>query len=384
MKIIAVSFLWSGLKNFFIKGEEKSTGMPAFYEVLIRLLESPKLKQLDLILVYDGEKVDWVIPKRFEGKLNIIGVKLYPGWKQVITILSVLTIGLRRILSNNYSRYLGFGSISFVTYVFKLIKKRPDQRRLYGISTVFEDLKKSKVKIFLKHPLSFLSIWLKANELFITNDGSKGDQVFKKIGNKKTHFNFLFNGVNESNVVWEPKNFCSFIGRVYPWKGQIHLIRALAELKKKYGVEINAKIVGQLSDEKYLIEMKKIVEENDLGGVEFISEVSREEVNNILSNSTFTLSFYQTSNFGNVLIEALKVGVPIVTANVNNSLSSLPENCYLNVDDYSSESIAEKIKYLLENKSVQESLSENSLQFAKHNFVSWEERAMLEVQPILG
>ena len=38
MNIIYVTPLWSGVKNFFTEGNPEVSGMPAFYEVLIRLL----------------------------------------------------------------------------------------------------------------------------------------------------------------------------------------------------------------------------------------------------------------------------------------------------------------------------------------------------------
>jgi hypothetical protein len=46
----------------------------------------------------------------------------------------------------------------------------------------------------------FLSFFLKSSFLLITNDGSPGDLLYKKIGNKKTPFYFWKNGYEKLKV----------------------------------------------------------------------------------------------------------------------------------------------------------------------------------------
>lgn len=381
MKVLAISFLWTAMIPFFKDGKETRSGMPAFFEMWIRLLTAKHIKNVYLILLVDKGQLDEVkVPDKYKDKLKVYVIFRKKGIFQLLYLFEIYFVSRRVILKEKPDKYLGFGSISFFTWFFNRIRKAPDQRRLYGISTVFEDLEKSKLFIFLKHPFSFLSINLSCTNLFITNDGSHGDWVFKKIGNKNTHFHFHFNGVDPINSAEDEKRtHLSFIGRIYPWKGQIYLVEALAYLKDKYGLSPNVKLIGQISDEGYANQIKEIIHKHKLDNVEIIEGIPQSEVFDVLNKSIMTFSLYQTSNFGNVIIEALSAGVPVLTRNVNRSLDAIPENCYITINSYDSVEIALKIKESIEAPQRLVEISKRAKKYSGGTFESWENRINKEM-----
>ena len=386
MTILAISYLWTGVIPFFSEGKTHRTGMPAFFEVWIRILENPGVKRLDLILFYDPKKVEeWEINDRFKEKLVIHRIAQKRGYKHFFQMFSALRLAKSLIKKHKPDRYLGFGTISFMTWLFNRIHKAPDQRRLYGISTVFEDLELPKWKIFLKHPFSFLCFYLRCDRLFVSNDGSHGDWVFNKIGNQDTKFNFYYNGVDVEQVRASiERNSLTFLGRIYPWKGQIHLLKALVILKRDYGLRPQTYFIGQVSDENYLETMKEIIKEHQMTHVEFISGVDKYGVAEYLSKSVLTFSLYHTSNFGNVLIEALAYGTPVLTRNVNNSLDGLTEGSYIPIESYDPKEIAERIFHFLNSPEELKAVMENAKRFSEKNFTTWATRAELELAFLRG
>lgn len=68
--------------------------------------------------------------------------------------------------------------------------KIPDFRRIYG-TFLINEITDSKLSIFAKHPLEYLTFSTKGKGLLVTNDGTKGDLVFKKLGTSSLPFTFL-------------------------------------------------------------------------------------------------------------------------------------------------------------------------------------------------
>ncbi len=388
MNVLLISPLWKGMEDFFLKGKSECHGMPAFYEVFIRLLRDDKINNIHLLLFGDFAETELIIPPTEHSKKLIVHpIKYNYKNKPFYSLLEGYKIGKQLIRNDNITKLMGFGYPAGLTYFLRTKKITTEQRRIFGVSSMFEDLQNWKPILFLKHPLIYLSLSLPCDNLFITNDGSHGDKVFNKIGSKKTkHFHFLYNGVDfkYSLTKRDMPTLLTFIGRIYEWKGQHYLIDALSILKRKYNKQPKTFIIGASSDDAYTQSLIDKRDAESLVNVHFKGGVRKEEALDYLKNSTLTFSLYQTSNLGNVFIEALSVGTPIVAANINDSLAHIPSNAYVLIDNYNPNNIAETIYNLIEDNEALNRISQCALTFCSKNFPNWEDRARLEIEHLLN
>ena len=61
MILIYISPIWTGVKDFFLKGSTSIYGMPAFYNILIRLLDDIEINKIYFITF---NKNEIVIPEK--------------------------------------------------------------------------------------------------------------------------------------------------------------------------------------------------------------------------------------------------------------------------------------------------------------------------------
>jgi len=385
VNLLLVSPLWTGVRSFFCFGDSSVSGMPAFYNVFIRLLHDDRIDQVHLILLIKGD--DQVsVPRGYENKLYLYPVKLYEKLGVIITIFVSVWAGARIIFRHPIDRYIGFGSVSFLTRVFRLFREAPDQRRLFGVSTIAEDIDKVSLVTIVKHPFNYLSIKLPCRNLFITDDGSHGDKIFCRFGSKVTNLVFLKNGVNRSSLQCRPEQneTIIYIGRIYPWKGQKILIDALVQLKQKFQFEPHVRIVGDVQDEDYYIDMKEEMRKAELRNVVFDGGLTAKEVESLMRAARVGFSLYKTSNLGNVLLESMAVGLPVITRNVNGSLNQIPEDCYINLKSYDPGEVAQSLYSSYNNTALLARVSSHSIQYINTKILNWNDRASIEVEAILN
>nr|WP_243893097.1 glycosyltransferase [Shewanella algae] len=208
--------------------------------------------------------------------------------------------------------------------------------------------------------------------------------VYKRINGNLEGLHFLVNGVNKVSLTHQPENIISYVARIDRWKQQHLAIEAFAKTeyaRKNYTL----KIAGPIYDDKYNKELMALISKLGLeNSVQLLGSLSRENTDKLLVKSSLTLSLYNTSNFGNVFIESLQNGVPILSCNINGSLDYVDEDCYIQLDNYDVESIALRLDSVLKDKKYLEELSTNSVNFSKKAFVSWSDRAALEVDILLN
>ena len=220
--------------------------------------------------------------------------------------------------------------------------------------------------------------------MIVTNDGTHGNKVFEKIGSaSKLHF--LINGVNKTPDIIAPnfsvpkEDFITYIARVDRWKQQDKLIESLKIYRDKKGTEIPAFIIGHFANPDYLIELRSLIAKYQLEKVELTGPLPMAEAAWLMKHSLATLSLYHTSNLGNVFLEALSIGTPAIAVNCNDSLATIPEDCYCSLSDYDAEAICNKIIVLLNDEEKKVMISKNSKVYAESKLLSWDERVKLEI-----
>ena len=136
------------------------------------------------------------------------------------------------------------------------------------------------------------------------------------------------------------ENIFLSIGRIQPQKGQLEVLKFLNNYRK---IESNFKcfFIGGpsgKSGEEYLEELKKSIEELDLGShVEFLDNLPQSKITELLNRSKLLLHTSKFETFGLVAIEANSMGVPVLTTN-RGSLVEIIED---NINGFLSENLVE-------------------------------------------
>ena len=399
-KILYIFFLWKPLLKFFLKGEETVEGLISFWIPFLKLLNSPEVDKI-VALIFVNKKLcptkRFVIPTKYSNKLLIYPIYFNGNFKSISFVLLKLPYaiykGIYLILKYKINKIYGHGTIGALAGVLSLFTGVPNIRRLYGMSRAKSDFHLPKWQFFLKHPTTYLSLSLKAEAIIMTNDGSWGDKFFSKFGNRKSKFLFLFDGVekNLESHIKKPKNielpqqYISYIARIDRFKRQHLAIKAFSFLKSSQQNDFpHLVILGPISDEGYYRELITLCKTLDLENkVHFISALPWEEALFVLKKSKITLILYELSTLSNVFLESLVLQVPIIAINANNSFSSIPKDIYFEVKE-TPQLIADRIMKLLNDESLAKEMTEKGKKFVDQYFLSWEERARIELEILLN
>jgi glycosyltransferase involved in cell wall biosynthesis len=106
------------------------------------------------------------------------------------------------------------------------------------------------------------------------------------------------------------------LGSIYPGKGQIDAVKAVAKLKKD-GFEVRLTLMGMANDE-YFKEVKKEIATNDIQDAVEIKEYSENGLKEIISNDII-LSCSKKEALSRVLFEAALLSRPFIYANAGGS-----------------------------------------------------------------
>lgn len=359
--------------------------MPAFYNVFLSLLKDPKV---DLIYVYLfsydlGKEIDF--PEEFKDKLVVKPIYIKGRMSLYINFIKTYFSGVKLVRNKGVDVIYSHGTISFIGSLIGLRTKVNHFRRIYGTFLYPKVLKKKNP--LLANFFEYLSFKLPSNGLIVTNDGTSGDKVFNYINKKKsTKLHFLLNGIDKKLIFKEKFNkfplketFFTYIARVDEWKRQHLLIEVLGELKKE-GVEFpHTYIVGPIYSKLYKDNLEIMIIELGLSSnVSIKGAVSKYEANYLLKKSLLSFSLYDYSNLGNVFLEGLSLGTPMVAINEYNSLDSFPKNVYLSLDKADKVEIKRKIQSAMENPTNIEVVKENAIEYSHKHILSWEDRISVE------
>lgn len=160
-----------------------------------------------------------------------------------------------------------------------------------------------------------------------------------------------------------------YVGRIAPIKALDHLIKALAQSHVFLASNFVLKIVGDVEEQfkSYYDELIQLINENGLmQRVEFVGPRFGKEKYQMFSNAYFSFLVSKSENFGNVVLESLSQGTPVVASlgtpwevliyekagfwinNDINSIATCIDNILnISVDEYS---IFRKNAYLLSMK----------------------------------
>ncbi len=157
------------------------------------------------------------------------------------------------------------------------------------------------VKTFLKRGITFHAT--SAHEVAC---------IYKKLGTEVKvvqHPNYMLMPSKEDAELTQT---ILYLGRIHPIKGIDQLIRAFALLKDKGAFGLT--IAGE-GDSVYTEDLKSLVRDLHLEDrVRFAGHVEKEEKQKLLASSYMLVLPSHTENFGNVVVEALAQGTPVIAS----------------------------------------------------------------------
>lgn len=266
--------------------------------------------------------------------------------------------------------------------------KMPLVTRFQG--TIMISFKKSWYTKITRYP-HIQALSTKSDLVIMTDDGTQGDRILQEYGNKSKTL-FLKNGVNilstklpnvnkeelkEELGIPQNKTILLTVSRLVNWKRVDRSIIALSKLndREKYFLVI----VGEGSDREHLENLVKSLKLDS--NVKFMGAVKNEDVYKYMQMADIFLSFYDLSNVGNPLLEALALGKPIITYNVGDTNRVINQKNGVLLDDVSPENIAKTIE-TINNDDTLNKLSEGAKEYTKSNLYSWEKRMQMEIEEV--
>lgn len=380
--------------KFFFEGKEVYDGMPAFKEVFINLLNDERLGKLFMILLVPKDQLNKIkIPEKFKNKI-IISSFFYDRAFPVKSVLNILKSFLKGVDICNKEKIYRIGGFrahgSFLAGLIGKFKGIYNTRRIYG-SFLINEIEKPNWKLLMQHPFETFSFRIPGGEVLITNDGTKGDIVFNKIGSSKVLFKFPLNGIDkniiektEKPILNLPPTYICYIARIVDWKRQLLLVESLAILKKSNVEFPHCYIVGPVSNEAYYNSVIQLIHKNGLNDcITVIKGLPTEQCNYLMLHSFATFSLYHTSNLGNVFLEAISLGGVMIAINDTGSLNAFPKDIFIEVKESKAELVADSLLKVINDSELRESISSAAVAYSKANIKSWKERAMLEVNSLL-
>jgi len=244
---------------------------------------------------------------------------------------------------------------------------------------------------FWQHILAFK---IPVNLLIMTNDGTQGDKVLRKLNVNTSKVKFWMNGVDKDVYISsfdkdkfkgklsinKNKKILLMISRLVNWKRLDRAINAMPEIIKKYE-NVELLIIGDGSERKNLENsVKKLKIEKY---VKFLGVLPRQDLKKYYNLADIFISMYDIANVGNPVLEAMSCGRCIITLDGmdTNKLIHHNKNGVL-LKLVQLKNLPNIIVNLLKDDKKREELGKNAKKFAGKNLWTWNERINSEIKEV--
>lgn len=234
------------------------------------------------------------------------------------------------------------------------------------------------------------------NLVIMTNDGTRGDEYMLKLGCPPNKLRFWKNGVNfpeisldkkESKEVldnqWNIDNKHSIlltVSRLASWKKVDRSIRAI-HVVLQTNPNVTLIVVGDGEERAKLMLLAK-----DLGverNVVFTGAIKHADLGIYYSGANVFLSFYDYSNAGNPLFEAMMHSCCIVSINSPAMKDFISNKSAVLLPKFDLTILANELIYLLGNQLKQIQLGCAAKTEGDSNFKNWDDRIQSEIMEVM-
>lgn len=280
--------------------------------------------------------------------------------------------------------------------------RTPLVTRFYGVSRITMDFDFNKQKLLQSgahHFFSRTAMKRPAAMAIITDDGSRGAEIFRVLNPRVPCVHFWANGVDRpaileadtasvrSELSLDPEAFILLVVcRLDYWKGVDLAIRTLHRTRQ-CGLSNAFLLVAGGGPE--LESLKSLASELDLTGcVRFVGAVAHCDIYKYYRSADIFLSLYRYSNIGNPLREALNAGACIVTLDVADTGSVISDRmngrliAFNGDEDSAVRLVADAIVELQGDPALRKKLSAGAREYASAKMWTWDERLRAELDAI--
>jgi len=276
-----------------------------------------------------------------------------------------------------------------VAKILSKIFKKPIISRFQGITHLMFVYQKFLWKI--RKWQDILAFKIPVDLLIMTNDGTQGDQMLRRLNINMDKVKFWINGVNKNIYIQnfdkekikrkleikKDEKILLSISRLVGCKRVDRIIKAMPEIIKKYP-EVELLIIGDGQERDMLEGLAKDLRVRS--HIQFLGALPHKELGKYYNLADIFISMYDISNVGNPLLEAMSCGKCIITLDVgdtNKFIHHQKNGILINPEQLNT--LPNTIVNLLNNDSQRENLGENAKEYADKNFWTWSERIKQEI-----
>ena len=339
------------------------------------------------------QRFNWSFEKKRASKNRVISL-FFSKIASFVVIFRLFILGFKACWKKEYEYIYGYEMQGVIaSNILKIFfRKKKYIARFQGVYYIKEHLKNKRYLNLLFNLDVLIALWLPSNLLVMTDDGTQGDRILKKIKSKSLkNLLFISNGVEKIDEKFlynldenNNKPYFILVSRLVKTKRVHLLIDSFYKFINKNGRNFDYRflIVG---DGPELENLKKMVKDFDVEKYfEFRGAVSNIEVYNLIYNASAIFSLYESSNIGNPFFEAMQCGTPMFAVN-NGDTSKFINNGYngLLIDESNiTNEIILILNKILDNEINIENLSLNAKKYADEYILSWEQRLQKEMQRV--
>lgn len=308
-----------------------------------------------------------------------------------------LLIQVRKLVNRNKLNpdvvYLAGPWMSFIGHrLFE--KKSIIINRYYGVA--WNPKSHHSLKNRLRFVIKNLGYKRFGDLVIMTNDGTQGDAFLRRNHCPERSLRFWRNGVvfpvepkdkielkalfYKKYGIETNKKLLLSVSRLAAWKRVDISIKAFAKVLETDKNTVLF-IVGD-GEERPKLELL-VKELNIQDFVIFAGSIPGENLSEIYFSADIFLSFYNYSNAGNPLFEAMMHGCCIVTLNSDVMSSFLPDDAGVLLSANQPEIIAQEIRSLLVNSDRRYQFGKRAQVVSKRDFPTWERRIQQEIDEIV-
>lgn len=272
------------------------------------------------------------------------------------------------------------------------IFRKPVITRFHGTSVKGTDLLGFKRKMWVFD--EYIAMKVSSDAVIMTNDGTQGDKILDLLNVDKKNVHFWMNGLDVDNLLlpqdWNPvalkkslglqgKKVLLTVSRLAGWKRVDRSIVSVHKLINKHNMtDIVLLVIGEGPER---IKLEKLAESLGIkDSVRFLGGVSHKKIIEYFSIADVFLTLYDISNLCNPLLEAMYLGLPIVTIEDGSTSHLLRNghNAFLVKMETLSEEVPERIKKLLEDEMLKDQFKHNAKTTFQREVLTWKKRMLLE------
>jgi glycosyltransferase involved in cell wall biosynthesis len=280
---------------------------------------------------------------------------------------------------------------SFVASLLGRVFRRPVLTRFQGSVLQPEDFQqRSRLLLRLDE---IAAMRAPAAAVVMTNDGSRGDAVLRLVGVPSDKIRFWMNGLDIDDLTlpadwdreafrrkhrWEAASTLVMCSRLASWKRIDRGIACVAELVRRGRGDVRLIVIGDGPDLERLKSVAASMAVADR--VLFLGGIPHRAIAAYMRSADAFLSLYDLSNLGNPLLEALYLGVPVVTLDDGSTAGILENggNSLLVAKHSGAAGLADAVETLLDSPEERQRLTRNARATYEANVRSWRERMLLE------